>query len=125
MLDMGEPVRIIDLARRMIQLSGQRPGADIEIRVTSIRPGEKLAEELHAPDERQCPTSHPSIVRLEPVSVPAGVMQSAVAAIDRAVDEQDPDAATKALRLVLHARHQMIEEQDAGPVGAKEVPAWT
>ncbi len=49
MLEMGEPVRIIDLAKRMVRLSGYRPGADIEIRVTGVRPGEKLEEELRTP----------------------------------------------------------------------------
>ncbi|MGH8893772.1 MAG: polysaccharide biosynthesis protein, partial [Actinomycetes bacterium] len=46
MLDMGQPVQIVDLAKRMIRLSGCRPGLDIEIRVTGVRPGEKLAEQL-------------------------------------------------------------------------------
>jgi FlaA1/EpsC-like NDP-sugar epimerase len=64
MLEMGEPVRIIDLARRMIRLSGRRIGTDIELRVTGIRPGEKLAEELNVPEEQPEPTIHPSIVRL-------------------------------------------------------------
>ena len=124
MLDMGEPVRIIDLARRMIQLSGQRPGADVEIRVTSIRPGEKLAEELHAPDEMQHPTSHPSIVRLEPVSVPPGLLQSAVSAIQRAVDDQDPAAARATLALVLEARHG-VTGRDSSSIESAQESAWT
>ena len=69
MLEMGEPVRIIDLAHRMIRLSGRRVGTDIEIRVTGIRPGEKLEEELHAPEENPQPTRHPSISRLVPAVV--------------------------------------------------------
>ena len=64
MLEMGEPVRIIDLAKRMVRLSGLQPGSDIEIRVTGVRPGEKLVEELRTPAEEPSPTSHPSIVAL-------------------------------------------------------------
>ena len=125
MLDMGKPVRIIDLARRMIQLSGQRPGADIEIRVTSIRPGEKLAEELHAPDEVQHPTTHPSIVRLEPVRVAAPVLQSAVACAQRAATAQDGQAAREALQLVLQARSEVVAPPTVPAAITEEVPAWT
>ena len=53
MLEMGEPVKIMDLAQRMIALSGRRVGTDVEIRVTGMRPGEKLAEELCTPEERR------------------------------------------------------------------------
>ncbi len=125
MLDMGEPVRIIDLARRMIQLSGQRPGADIEIRVTAIRPGEKLAEELHAPDEVQHATTHPSIVRLEPVHVAAPVLQSAVACAQRAATTQDGQAAREALQLVLEARGCLVDPQPEPAAAAEEVAAWS
>lgn len=62
LLDMGEPVRIIDLAEDMIRLSGLRVGDDIEIEITGLRPGEKLYEELHAEGETHVPTRHPKIV---------------------------------------------------------------
>ena len=60
-LDMGEPVRIIDLARDLIRLSGFNPDEDIEIRVTGMRPGEKLFEELSLDDEQADKTKHPKI----------------------------------------------------------------
>lgn len=60
-LDMGEPVKIIDLARQMILLSGLRPDEDIEIRYTGLKPGEKLYEELQHYTEALQPTSHPRI----------------------------------------------------------------
>ncbi len=60
-LDMGDPVKIIDLAMDMIRLSGLEVGRDIEIRVTGLRPGEKLFEELRAAGERTVPTRHKKI----------------------------------------------------------------
>jgi FlaA1/EpsC-like NDP-sugar epimerase len=61
--DMGESVKIIDLARKMIQLSGLEEGKDIEIKVTGLRPGEKLYEELLAQEENTLPTHHPQILK--------------------------------------------------------------
>jgi FlaA1/EpsC-like NDP-sugar epimerase len=69
-LDMGEPVKIVDLARRMIELSGlvvrdeQNPDGDIEIKITGLRPGEKLYEELLIGDNPQS-TLHPRIMRAQ------------------------------------------------------------
>ncbi len=75
--DMGEPVRITDLAEKMIRLSGKEPGADIAIVYTGLRPGEKLYEELLATSENTLPTHHPRILigRVAPVEadVPAQV----------------------------------------------------
>ncbi len=68
LLDMGEPIRIVDLARRMVALSGltvrdkQHPGGDIAIEFTGLRPGEKLYEELLIGDHPM-PTAHPRILR--------------------------------------------------------------
>lgn len=61
--DMGESVKIIDLAKKMIQLSGLEIGKDIEIKITGLRPGEKLFEELLAKEENTLPTHHPQILR--------------------------------------------------------------
>jgi FlaA1/EpsC-like NDP-sugar epimerase len=62
-LNMGKPVKIVDLARQMIVLSGLRVGEDIEIRFTGLKPGEKLFEELQHVDEEHTPTTHPYIIR--------------------------------------------------------------
>jgi FlaA1/EpsC-like NDP-sugar epimerase len=59
---MGESVKIIDLARKMIQLHGLEPGKDIELKISGLRPGEKLYEELLADTETTLPTHHPKIL---------------------------------------------------------------
>jgi FlaA1/EpsC-like NDP-sugar epimerase/lipopolysaccharide/colanic/teichoic acid biosynthesis glycosyltransferase len=64
MLDMGEEIRVEDLAHKMIRMRGLRPGVDIDIIYTGVRPGEKLQEELHDLMEHQTATSHPLISRL-------------------------------------------------------------
>jgi FlaA1/EpsC-like NDP-sugar epimerase len=64
-LDMGEPVRILDLARNMIRLSGKEPDRDVRIEFVGARPGEKLHEELWGDDEQVRPTPHPKIQRVK------------------------------------------------------------
>jgi FlaA1/EpsC-like NDP-sugar epimerase len=65
MLDMGEPVKIVDLAKQMIRLSGFVEGRDIHIKYTGIRPGEKLEEQLVGIDEVLAETEHPKIRRIQ------------------------------------------------------------
>lgn len=62
-LDMGSPVKIADLARQLIELSGFKPGEDIDIQFVGMRPGEKLFEELQHNAENLAPTNHPKILR--------------------------------------------------------------
>ncbi|MGN0835554.1 MAG: polysaccharide biosynthesis protein [Candidatus Spyradosoma sp.] len=64
-LDMGDPVKIIDVARHLIRLSGLRPDIDIEIKITGLRPGEKLFEELKSTGEDYEPSGHPRIARFK------------------------------------------------------------
>ncbi|MBC7626283.1 nucleoside-diphosphate sugar epimerase/dehydratase [Ferruginibacter sp.] len=68
LFDMGKPVKIMDLATRMIQLAGLVPGKDISIQCTSLRPGEKMFEELFKDSEEFAPTSHPKILRAKKCS---------------------------------------------------------
>jgi FlaA1/EpsC-like NDP-sugar epimerase len=104
MLEMGQAVNIMDLAKRMIRLSGARPGTDIEIEVTGIRSGEKLTEELCAPDEVQHPTDHPSIVRLEPEKLAQDVLEETTSAFTTISTYKDDEAAGRALISVARDR---------------------
>ncbi|MBK9308880.1 MAG: polysaccharide biosynthesis protein [Nitrospira sp.] len=71
-LDMGEQIRVADLARNMIVLAGLVPGRDVEIVFAGLRPGEKLYEELFEEHEQAEPTSHPKIRRAVGAPVPVG-----------------------------------------------------
>ena len=86
-LDMGKPVRIVDLATDMIRLSGLEPGRDIEIAFTGLRPGEKLAEELLGVGERQIQTSHPKISVAEHCPCDHDVISEAVLELEQLVYE--------------------------------------
>jgi FlaA1/EpsC-like NDP-sugar epimerase len=95
MLEMGQPVRILDLAHRMIRLSGRRVGTDIEIRLIGARPGEKLHEELHGPDERPEPTPHPALTRLRPSVADGALIDDALSRLAHLTD-QGEDARIRA-----------------------------
>lgn len=74
-LDMGEPVKIIDIARRMIRLAGLVPERDVPIKIVGLRPGEKLYEELFDERETQLPSELSGVFEAEPVPVPLRTLQ--------------------------------------------------
>jgi FlaA1/EpsC-like NDP-sugar epimerase len=86
--DMGQPVKIIDLAKRMIQLSGLVLGRDINIEVSGLRPGEKLYEELLASEENTLPTHHQKILIAKLRQVEASDVQK-IKALISIFDKQD------------------------------------
>ena len=93
-LDMGEPVRIIDLARRMVELSGLRvrdardPEGDIAIETVGLRPGEKLFEELLIGDD-PLPTQHPRIMKARDEFLPLPALLEGLDALSAALDDND------------------------------------
>lgn len=93
-LDMGEPVKIIDLAKRMVELSGlglkekANPNGDIEIQVTGLRPGEKLYEELLIGDN-PLPTGHARIMKAHEEFLPWDELQDKLEILDAALDAND------------------------------------
>lgn len=102
LLDMGEPVRIVDLARRMIQLMGLSvrdrdcPDGDIVIRFTGLRPGEKLYEELLISGDADA-TAHPKILCAHEKSLPWSRVQEVLDTLMAAADEGDCDAIRRVL----------------------------
>ena len=99
-LDMGEPVRIVDLAADMIRLSGLRVGEDIEIEFSGLRPGEKLYEELYGDSEANQPTTHPKI--MVAASQPLSLLE-AYHNVDRLVDvsNEGRDAVLRELQSII------------------------
>jgi FlaA1/EpsC-like NDP-sugar epimerase len=96
--DMGQPVRIGDLAERMIRLSGKEPGRDIEVRYTGLRPGEKRYEELLADAETTRPTHHPRIL-IGRTSAPDPVqVREQLDAILQAAARHDDEACVAAMK---------------------------
>jgi FlaA1/EpsC-like NDP-sugar epimerase len=91
-LDMGEPVKIVDLARDLIELSGFRPGEDIEIHFTGVRPGEKLFEELSMTEEHADKTRHPKIFVGRARQVEWDEIVARIAELVQMADSGDPDA---------------------------------
>jgi FlaA1/EpsC-like NDP-sugar epimerase len=96
LLDMGEPVRILELARRMIHLKGctirneQNPDGDIEIAITGLKPGEKLHEELLLADAATG-TEHVKILRAREACIPWAELHGALATLESACDDFDYD----------------------------------
>ena len=88
-LDMGEPIRIVDLARNMIRLSGKEPDRDIQITFIGARPGEKIHEELFAKGETWKPTVHPKIVALDVSAVERGWLDGKLDELERLVETGD------------------------------------
>ena len=100
LLDMGDPVRIVDLAADMIRLSGLEVGEDIEIEFVGLRPGEKLFEELHVDGEKHLPTRHPKIiVASRDKHDPAAVLRS-IERLERLADG-DPELLVAELRRIV------------------------
>jgi FlaA1/EpsC-like NDP-sugar epimerase len=88
-LDMGEPVKILDLARNMIRLSGLRPDEDIQIDFIGTRPGETLYEKLWTDDESVSPTAHPKIMRLSRPPIDADWLAEQLLQLEQLADEGD------------------------------------
>ena len=116
-LDMGQPIKIIDLARRMVQLSGltlcdpDHPHGDIAIEVTGLRPGEKLYEELLIGDNPE-PTGHPRIMKAHEPFLPWDALTPALAVL-RAAAQAGDTAAIKAF-LLAHVHGYSADSGSSG-----------
>jgi FlaA1/EpsC-like NDP-sugar epimerase len=90
-LDMGTPMKIADVARQLIHLSGYRPGVDIEVKFVGLRPGEKLYEELQHTGENLAGTTHPRVMRLRGKELEPELVEECLAEIAGSVYSTDGD----------------------------------
>jgi FlaA1/EpsC-like NDP-sugar epimerase len=97
-LDMGEPVKIVDLAKELITLSGFSPEEDIEIRFTGMRPGEKLFEELSIKGEDMQPTKHPKIAIWKNIPMDRGRLRACIDELVNVAKTQNHSEITKKIK---------------------------
>ncbi|MCU1291877.1 MAG: Polysaccharide biosynthesis protein CapD [Bryobacterales bacterium] len=100
-LDMGQPVKIVDLARQLIRLSGLRPDEDIRIDFTGVRPGEKLYEEINMGDENMLPTHHEKIKVFAGNSMPEDAMASHLQRLRKACEQRNPRLLVRELKAIV------------------------
>ena len=100
-LDMGQPVKIVDLAKSMIELSGYKVGEDIDIRFTGLKAGEKLFEELQHHTEQHTPTAHARIMQFSSTNDFSKVSQLARTDFEPFVDELSANELKKNLKILI------------------------
>ena len=109
-LDMGQPVRILDLATQMIKLAGLRPGEDIEIVFTGLRPGEKLFEELFHFSENAVKTAHEGIFLASPRATDMAVLRKGLEVLHAASSERHAAQALAQLKLMVPEFQSLFEK---------------
>jgi FlaA1/EpsC-like NDP-sugar epimerase len=109
-LDMGEQIKVADLARNMIVLSGLVPGKDIEIAYTGLRPGEKLYEELFEGSEQVESTSHPKINRAVGGPVPVGDLDGWIEGLQVSLPGSDEEELLQDLKRLVPSFHPAVSQ---------------
>ena len=116
-LDMGDPVKIIDLARNMIRLSGREPDRDVAIKIVGVRPGEKLHEELWGEDEQVSETGQAKILRVSRSPVDAAWLEEELVELERLVE------AGETLEVISRLTAMMREPRLADVTARAETPS--
>ena len=116
-LDMGEPVKISYLAEQLILLSGKKPGDDIEIIYTGLRPGEKLYEELFHEAEKLAETQHPKILLAQSRQVDLDDLHAALDQLEMACQENDDSTIRQLL-------HRLVPEHNTESSPAAVILPW-
>lgn len=117
LLDMGEPIKIVDIATDLIRLSGLTVGTDIEIKFSGMRPGEKLYEEMFFSAENVLATDHPKVLRARNGILPENIMRRIDALVSAAEAEHRDDELKQLLRNLVPDFHPHPTHPVAGPEG--------
>jgi FlaA1/EpsC-like NDP-sugar epimerase len=120
--DMGESVKIVNLAKKMITLSGLRVDRDIEIKYTGLRPGEKLYEELLNTDENTLPTHHPKILVAKVNSPSYAFMESQMQEMSQLLSAGDTNNLVAKIKDIIPeyiSNNSVFEKLDVKPTSAK------
>ncbi len=112
-LDMGQPVKIVDLARQLIKLSGFKPDEEIRIEFTGLRPGEKLYEELSYAGEHVVPTRHPKIMRLLCEPLPFQQVSACLFELVDRMEELEPDQIKRLLKAAVPEYQPQLARPDS------------
>jgi O-antigen biosynthesis protein WbqV len=116
-LDMGEPIRIVDLARQMIRLAGLKPDQDIQIEFTGPRPGEKLFEEILSPSETPTRTDADGILLASPRIIDFALLSRAMGELERAATEGDVEKVLKIIGNLVPDFTRFTPDQQASSSG--------
>jgi len=128
LLDMGEPIRIVEIATDLIRLSGLTVGRDIEIKFTGVRPGEKLYEEMFFSAENVLATQHPKVLRARNGILPEGVMRRIEALVTAAESEHPDDELKQLLRNLVpdfrpHPTHPIVaSDGETKEISVRDTP---
>jgi FlaA1/EpsC-like NDP-sugar epimerase len=124
MLEMGEPVNMLDLARRMIELNGYVVDDDIRIEITGARPGERLTEFVHGDGEEILKTAWPSILALRPIGVDSATVERVLDDLSgRLANDNDRGAKERLLEAAAVARREHDEASRSGAARVSRRPS--
>jgi FlaA1/EpsC-like NDP-sugar epimerase len=109
-LDMGEPVRILDVAHNLIRLYGYEPGRDIEVKIIGLRPGEKLHESLVDEAEVAEPVAHAKLMRIRSRTPSRQRCRDLMIALERAIHDRDEEVALRVLCTLVPTFNRVLEQ---------------
>jgi FlaA1/EpsC-like NDP-sugar epimerase len=123
-LDMGKPIKILDLAKQVIELCGLKPGEDIEIQYVGLRPGEKLFEELQHHGENLAPTNHPKILRFISEPLPLHWLCNQFSRLQGCLHDAEPHHLKLMIQAIVPEYRPFLENMSEEITAVPKVEVW-